>query len=139
MDAGCKNVERALDPERQLLTLPWSGISTRTLLGLDLLPGLRSAPCLSPGRNGSGRPAMRLSYRTPDGQGRSLYLGALNPNDERLLRNQITKRWPVTRHELHRTIRSLRARRRQLRQEAHALAASCGYVFRGWMLHRRST
>lgn len=136
MEAGCDLVDRVIDFERDFTTLSCRALSTHALLALHLLSSLTSAPCLSPGSSG-GKAYTRLSYRTLDGHGKALYLGNLTPLDEYLLRDQIARRWPIRRHELCRIVRILRAHRRQAQRKAHALAARCGYSFRGWMLHRR--
>lgn len=137
MDSAGQSRAATIDREREKLTLIRRSPSTCTLLALHLLPALAKRPRLSVVRTGGGYPFTRLSYRLKGGHERSLYLGNLGTQDERLLRDRIAARWPVMHYELCRTIRILRAHRREVRQRAHKLAAQCGYHFRGWALHRR--
>lgn len=65
---------------------------------------------------------------------RGLYLGDLSANDEAGLRAAVTWRWPATARGLAQTITELRARIRQQRQKARALALRCGCRFHGTLL-----
>ncbi len=111
-------------------------LETRTLLALDLIEHLATRPHLTRDRNAHGHEHTKLRYRHLHGVQRSLYLGNPDMNDELLLCSRITGRWPLSRSELSRTIRTLQAQRAGARQRALALAAGCGYRFRGWMLHK---
>ena len=133
-----KNGEQFLGRSVERLTFNGRPVSTRVLLAIHLLAGSVAPVRISRNRNGRGRFYSRLRHHTVAGQWQAMYLGNLNTNDEKQLRDRIAERWPVTRNELCRTIRILRAHRRQLRQRANKLAAQCGYGFRGWMLHRRT-
>ena len=122
------------DVESELLTPAIRALHTRALLAYDLAGILRTPPFLFRDRNGKGASFTRFRYSPADGTRQSLCLSGLKTNDEKLLRNRINGRWPVTLRELHRTIKTLRARRRQAREIAHALAGRCGFRFHGWLL-----
>jgi hypothetical protein len=122
---------------RESLTPAIRRLPTPACLALNLIGRLPKPPYLSRDRNGAGREFMRLRYSTGGGQLASLCIGALDTEHEAVLRHVIALRWSLRRHELDRIIRDLRARRRQAQLLADQLASSCGYGFRGWMLHRR--
>lgn len=109
-------------------------LSSPALLALRLIPGLVATPRLTRDRNGRSRSYARLRYRSARGRWRSLYLGDLNTKSETLLLETITRRWPVTRNELCRTIRMSRAHLRLVRELARGLAERSGCRFHGWLL-----
>jgi hypothetical protein len=121
----------------EALPLIMRRLPTQTLLALELIGRLDTAPRLLRGRDARGKAFARLLYRQSKGVWQGLYLGGIEANDEALLRERVTGLWPVTGGELNRTIRTLLARRVLARQKAHALASRCGYGFRGWMLHKQ--
>lgn len=125
---------QAAHPQSEGVPLCVRQLSTTALLALRLIPGLLATPRLSRDRNGRGRGYTRLRYRSAPGLWRSLYIGDLNTKSEMLLRETITRRWPVTRSELCRTIRMSRARLRLVRELARGLAECSGCRFHGWLL-----
>ena len=122
-DSGC-----------EALPLLVQRLPTRTLLAMELIGHLNAAPRLINDLDARGQIFTRLLYRSANGVWHRLYLGGLTANDETLLRERITARWPVTGSKLNRIIQTLQAHRRQIRKLAHALAAGCGYRFQGWLL-----
>ncbi|MEI7901527.1 MAG: hypothetical protein WCK89_14850 [bacterium] len=112
-------------------------LETRTLLALDRIERLETRPHLTRDRNARGYAHTKLRYRLHNGGWQSFYLGNPNTNDELQLRARIKGRWPLSRRELSRTTRNLQAQRTRAREHAQALAAGCGYSFRGWMIHRQ--
>jgi hypothetical protein len=123
--------------ERAELPLYVRRLPASLLLLINLLPHLTRPPRLIRDRNGRGRPYLKFWYWAA-GRWRSVYAGCPDPNAEALVRRAITQRWPLTIQQLNSRIRVLRERRRMTRRAAQNLAAACGYIFRGYLLHKET-
>lgn len=127
---------RNRNPECESLPLLVQQVPTRVLLALQLIGQLKLAPRLVSDRDARGHPFTRLRYKRIKGMWRWFNVGGVDSNNETIMSQCITARWPVTRNELIRKIRIVIEQRRQAQLKARKLAARCGYSFRGWMIHR---
>lgn len=110
-------------------------VPTRVLIAVNMLQNLALPARLNRARNGRREPYFKMSCQAPVGGRREIYLGALDPNAEQLVRQVIDTR-PPTNRELCQRVRQLRAVRQQLRDHAQRLAAAEGWYFRGYRLVR---
>ena len=121
---------------RAHLPLELRRVPSRVLVAMELAGRVKSAPIITRGQNTRGWTYSQMWTQLPDGRWQSLYLGALSPDDESLLRDLVVQRRGLSPAEYHRRVRRLRAERRHLRELAQQIAAAAGFHFRGCRLLR---